>query len=451
MNRINTFKDAIAYFESFILSSNQYTKNFRFLKLDRTYNLLKLLGNPHQEYPIIHITGTSGKGSTSMMAAAILQEAGYKVGLHTSPHLQKVTERYLINQQLMSNDVLIQYCNKLKKIIDWIIENDIENKPSYFEILVCLAFLYFADYHVDWAVIEVGMGGRFDSTNVCNSRVSVITNIGLDHTKVLGDTIKKIVTEKMMIIKPNTLAVTGVNQPSALKIVRDYAVSVNTKLLELNQDFSVNNYKLINDKNIFNYKNGKFSFDKLELSLCGQYQAYNASLAITTVLALKDPKINERIIRQALNQIYFPGRMEQLKLFGKNIIMDGAHNPMKMQALSNTLVKLFPKQKMPIFFCAKYDKDMTAMIKNLLPIASEFIITSFSALIDSGKNVMASKENIYKAIRKIDKNIKISKIDMQQIPDIIKSLKNDNIIITGSLYFIGEVRNVLRLSWHSHN
>ena len=143
--------------------------------------------------------------------------------------------------------------------------------------------------------------------------------------------------------------------------------------------------------------------------------------------------------------------MEQLKLFGKNIIMDGAHNPMKMQALSNTLVKLFPKQKMPIFFCAKYDKDMTAMIKNLLPIASEFIITSFSALIDSGKNVMASKENIYKAIRKIDKNIKISKIDMQQIPDIIKSLKNDNIIITGSLYFIGEVRNVLRLSWHSHN
>jgi len=451
MGQINTFQQAITYFESFILPSSEYTKNFRYLKLDRTYNLLKLLNNPHQKYPIIHITGTSGKGSTSLIAAAILQEAGYKVGLHTSPHLQKVTERYQVNQKLMPDEILVQYADKLKSVIEEIIKHDPQNKPSYFEILVCLAFLYFADCKVDYAVIEVGMGGRFDATNVCNSRVSILTNVDLDHTQVLGNTIEEIAAEKMMIIKPNTIAVTGVTQPSVLSLIRNHCNHVNSKLLEINQDFNIFNCQLNQDGISFTYQYKDIIYEDVGLSLKGEYQAYNAALAITAVLALCDQKVNETVIRRALSKIYFPGRIEQINYYDKKIIMDGAHNPMKMQALTKAISQLYPNQKMPILFCAKYDKDMSSMIRNLIPITNKFIITSFSALIDSGKNVMSSTDEIYKTIRDVDTQIPIERVEMDQISDIIKNINEDKILVTGSLYFVGAVRDLLHLSWNSNS
>lgn len=448
MPDITCYQDAVSYLESFILPNKQTPEFYRVLNLDRTLNLLKYLGNPHQNYPIIHIAGTSGKGSTSLMTAAILQSAGYTIGLHTSPHLQKVTERYQINQQLMPDEVLIQYCNKIQPVIEQIVRDKEHNKPTYFELLVCLAYLYFSDQKVDYAVIEVGLGGRFDATNVCQPKVAVLTNVGLDHTQILGQTIEKIVQEKMMIIKPNTIAVTGVTQPSALRLVRQRAQSVHAALLEIDDNFKVENYHIIDNKSKFDYVSQQLTIDNVVLNLLGSYQAENAALAITATQALHIG-ITEEQIRNALVNISFPGRIETVKILEKNLIIDGAHNPMKMEGFVRTIQTMYPNQKFPIIFGAKYDKDLGTMIQVMKPIVNEFILTTFHKMTDFGPNVMTPSDLIEKNILQIVPHVSISKIDVSQLRSVLTSHKSRIFIVTGSLYLAGAIRDELGLSWNT--
>jgi len=448
MADIKSFQNAVAYIESFIFSISKPPEYYR--TLERTRDLLNKIGNPQNNYPIIHIGGTSGKGSTSHITAAILQAAGYKVGLHTSPHLQTVTERFMINRQLMPESIFVKYVNQLKPILEQIILESPENPPTYFEILTCLAFLYFANEKVDYAVFEVGMGGKLDSTNICMSKVAVLTNVGLDHTQILGDTVEKITIEKMQIIKPNIKAVTGATQKTVLQLIKEHAKQSNTQLSILNQDFRVDSYQADDlSGGSFNYVSPLLTINNLKISLPGSFQTDNAALAIRAVQQLNNPKIHEHNIREAFGNIAIPGRIEMVSVFGKTLILDGAHNPMKMQGVVQAIKAQFPKEKFPVIFCAKHDKDMSAMLKELLPITSQFIITSFSKITDLGYNVMATTDQIYNAIRQSNQDIPVIKVEFNQLLENLKNINSDKLFVTGSLYFVGAVIDLLHLPWNS--
>jgi len=282
------------------------------------------------------------------------------------------------------------------------------------------------------------------------SKVAVLTNVGLDHTQILGDTVEKITIEKMQIIKPNIKAVTGATQKTVLQLIKEHAKQSNTQLSILNQDFRVDSYQADDlSGGSFNYVSPLLTINNLKISLPGSFQTDNAALAIRAVQQLNNPKIHEHNIREAFGNIAIPGRIEMVSVFGKTLILDGAHNPMKMQGVVQAIKAQFPKEKFPVIFCAKHDKDMSAMLKELLPITSQFIITSFSKITDLGYNVMATTDQIYNAIRQSNQDIPVIKVEFNQLLENLKNINSDKLFVTGSLYFVGAVRDLLHLPWNS--
>ena len=258
--------------------------------LDNTIALCKTLGNPERKFKSIHIAGTNGKGSSSHMLAAILQTAGYKTGLYTSPHLKEFTERIKINGEDASHSFIIDFVHRMKPVLE-------EIKPSFFETTVAMAFEYFAQQKVDVAVIEVGLGGRLDSTNVITPEVSLITNISWDHANLLGDTLQKIAAEKAGIIKPNIPVVISERQPELESVFTEKAAKENSPII-----FASDDYRL------FTMGNGQFAFSHYEeeiayqLQLKGDYQQMNLAGVLATVEALKKKgfKISQESISEGL-------------------------------------------------------------------------------------------------------------------------------------------------------
>ncbi|MEK6869330.1 MAG: folylpolyglutamate synthase/dihydrofolate synthase family protein, partial [Nanoarchaeota archaeon] len=264
------------------------------LGLDRIESLLKKLGNPEKKLRCIHVAGTNGKGSVCAMISSILTGAGYKVGLYTSPHLKKFNERIRINNKLISDKDIVKYYLKIKKYV---------TNQSFFEITTAMAFLYFADKKVDFAVLEVGLGGRLDATNVVTPLVSIITNIGLEHTKYLGNTIKKVAYEKAGIIKNNVPVVTAA-EGIALAAIKKISNERNSRLY------------------IANKKNANY-----RIGLKGEFQKLNAAMAIKAIGILKNNygvKIKKSNVKKGLLNAKWPGRFQFLE---KNILVDCAHNP----------------------------------------------------------------------------------------------------------------------------
>jgi dihydrofolate synthase/folylpolyglutamate synthase len=277
-----------------VLTIERKAKDFG---LEGVKKFLSIIGNPEKRLKIIHVAGTNGKGSVCAMISSVLDEAGFKVGMFTSPHLIKVNERIRINDELISDE-------NFKRIADFIYETEKKNNVSltFFETLTVMAFIYFNEKKVDYAVMETGMGGRLDATNVSKPIISVITNIGLEHKDVLGNTIKEIANEKAGIIKPNTTVVTS-TKGKALSVIENIAEKHNSKLVVAK--------KLSN----------------IELRLKGEYQKENASTAFAV---LKELGLNEDIILKGLKKAYWPGRFE---FMDGNILLDCAHNPDGMKAL----------------------------------------------------------------------------------------------------------------------
>lgn len=431
------------------------------LGLDRMRAFLKKLGNPQYQYPTIHIVGTSGKGSTAFFSAKILEKAGLKVDLHTSPHLQTLRERFVVNGQIVSEPEYLKIINSLIPTINEMRESPY-GVPSYFEILVASAFVYFAREKVDVAVIEAGLGGKLDGTNVLRATVAVLTNVGLDHTHILGKTKSAILRDKMQVINPrNKIAVTGVTQPHLLNILSKHCQDSGVSLLRVGKDFQATQIKAQVKAQgqflVFNYQGKNFGTIKnISLHTPGVFQVKNATLAITACLEFARfhrLSISEAEIKKALSEDTPVGRFEIVTAPGNRkrwIIIDGAHNPDKIRALTKSLSFSYPNHLFVIVFGLKKGKSAQTMLKLLAPFANQLIISQFSQNTDLGLNLFYPAEKLFA----LAKETLGSRVEVALEPNLKRALqkasqlagdKKQNMLITGSLYLVGEAREFLQV------
>lgn len=401
--------------------------------LERTLNLLEKGGNPQLRFKSVHIAGTNGKGSVSSLVASILMEAGYNVGLYTSPHLVKFNERIRINGVSISDDELIELTKKYMPFAE-------ENESTFFEITTAMAFDYFAEQDVDIAVIEAGMGGRFDSTNVLSPLVSLITTIGTDHYQYLGDTIEEIATEKAGIIKPRTPVIILDDNPKLRHIFVEKAERESALIQFVNKDYGISVKKTghpVNKKLLISACGDKF---EVYYKLTGTHQIDNLRLAIAGIESLipefeiRTPDI-ESGIEYVIDNCSLRARCELLRK-QPPVFLDSSHNAESVEALLDTIVdSSYSNEKFNILFGAMKDKDVLTMLAKLKPYAGNFFFTTPKtdrAVDESEFKQLASRMNI----------------EYQYFNDVVDAYiyankLNEPLIITGSFYLAGEVLKYL--------
>lgn len=435
---IDSFTDAVKFLERYIpLPSKIHPGS---LGLERMKYLVGLLGNPQNDYKTVHVGGTSGKGSTSTIIAAILGTK-YKTGLHTSPHLIKITERINIGGKDITEEEFVQLVKEIEPAVKEM-ETGRLGPPSYFEIVTAMAFLFFKKEKVEIAVIEVGMGGMFDATNVIIPEVAVLTSVGLDHTEILGDTVEKIASDKVGIIKHGIKVVSGVKQKPVIEIVEKACKKQEAKLSLLNRDFKYEIRESGEKGCIFDYLGDK-TYKNLKLNIIGEFQAENAALAIRTAELLGG--FEETSIREALSKVFVAGRME---IIGRKptVILDGAHNPDKIRALTESLKLIFKERKITAVVAIKYDKNASEMLSILLPLCRRVIFTSYSLVTDLGNINSHPPGALVDLAGSISRDIPAEAVEgaLKALEQAGKISEDDGIIlVTGSLYLVGEVRKLL--------
>ncbi|HHX75129.1 MAG TPA: bifunctional folylpolyglutamate synthase/dihydrofolate synthase, partial [Firmicutes bacterium] len=313
------------------------------LGLERVTRLMKLLGNPQQQFRSVHIAGTNGKGSTAAFLAAMLQAEGLKVGLYTSPYIEAFTNRMAINGIDIDKDHLVAIVQKVKAAVEEMAAGE-AGQPTEFEVVTALAFTYFAMAQPDWVVVEVGLGGRLDATNVITPDVTVITNIGLEHTQVLGETIAAIAGEKAGIIKPHIPVVTAAADEEALAVLRQVAADRGCPLYQVDRDFTYQVRSVSLEGTVFSYSSPWRRLSDVQVGLLGRHQARNATLALAARELLPLP-FREQAARVGLAHTRWPGRLE---LFSRRplVMVDGAHNTDGVLALRTALQELLAGRRL---------------------------------------------------------------------------------------------------------
>lgn len=424
-----------------------YQYNASTFSLDRMKKLLAYVGNPHKELPCTHITGTKGKGSTAIMISTILEHAGLMTGLFTSPHLIDIKERIQINHQKISAHEFTRIINDLRPYIQHLRETEPSASPTFFEILTAVGMLYFKRRQTEMAVLEVGLGGRLDSTNVVLPQVSIITNVGFDHTAILGNTLSSIAYEKAGIIKQDIPVVSGAEAPEALSIIEKTCREKDAPLYLLGRDIWVEEVQGF-DRNgtrglMCKIKTWRHTYDNIFLPLVGIHQAQNCALVLGALEVMRERgnmSINNEVVLEALSSLYCPARIE---VVAKNptIILDFAHTVDSMRFLKKALVENFTFNKLILILGFSQDKDLNNILKEIVMDADSVIVTR------SKNPRAATPEDLYQRIEKLCgkqpetmDNIQDAIITAKQIAS-----KEDLICITGSAYVAGEARQVLDL------
>lgn len=444
MLSLATYSQALEYLYSFLPGESRGHKMS--LDLSRMNFLLDQMGNPHRTFKAIHITGTSGKGSTSYLAAAILQEAGYQVGLYASPHLQKPNERMVVQGQSIDDETFTKYLGRLHPIIETMGENINLGYPSYTEILTAMAFLYLSEKCIDIGVIEVNMGGTGDATDVLQPDVAIITNVDKDHLEFLGPTIEDVARKKAGIIKKGCVAISGASQPAIQSIIRERCKEQKTPLLQLGSEINITAGKA---NNIFSLNISERQFTNIQMKMFGKHQHSNAALAIASALQIDYKKIiTEEYIRSALAKAELPGRLEIVNRSSK-VILDGAHNPAKMRALAQSLREDFHWKSLHLVFGCKKDKQYDEMLKEILPPADFVYMTASTLPTDAGFNSAAPGSDLVKTARGITPGKTF--MELGSVADALNKAEKlatseDVICVTGSLYIVGEARNYFKLT-----
>ena len=399
--------------------------------LSRTQELLYKLGNPEKDMKYIHVAGTNGKGSTCAMLDSVLRRAGYKVGLYTSPYIVRFNERMCINGEPISDSELAELVEVIKPIAD-----TMEDKPTEFEIITALAFLYYKRHNCDIVVLEVGMGGRLDSTNVIDAPlVSVITGIALDHIAVLGNTVAEIAAEKAGIIKEGSAVVYGGRDDVAFSVIAEKASSLGCECVRTALD-------LVDIKSI-GVKGTVFDYGEMKdigLSLCGSYQPENASTVIETVRALnkKGFKVSDTALREGLGSARWRARFE---LLGEEpyVIFDGSHNLQGVTAAAESIKTFFGEEKVILLMGVLADKEWDAMLGKLLPLAKEM-----HCVTPNSPRALDSARLADECVKRGVSATPYADID-EGVASAYNKAKTQNmpLVMLGSLYMYGDVAKAL--------
>jgi len=436
----NQYNQIIEKAFQFLNQFTNYERQLRYpyngwaMNLERVRILLSAVGSPEKTLPVIHIAGTKGKGSTSKFVQSILSALGYKVGLYTSPHLLKVNERIQINDNPISDLELAQAIDSLKPGVQALRENKKLGEVTYFEILTASAFHYFSLQKVDYAVLETGLGGRYDATNVSNPKLVIITPISFDHIDILGDTLEQIALEKAMIIKPDCPVVMSLQPEPAQKVIEQRAEQVKARI------FPVENYyqwrlNYINSQEMNFDLLGKRNLVGLKTKMLGPAQMINCASAVLAcdVLAESGAKISDSTIRKGIEQALLPARFQQVQFQNKTIILDGAHNQESAKALAQTLSLIYPEKKYNFIIGLSQDKDIEGFLKELKPKAHRIIFSQAKLQRAVGK------ERLITALGESSLPVAFESEPHQALEKMISITSSDEIIIiTGSFYLVGE-------------
>lgn len=395
--------------------------------------LMEKLGNPEKQLKCIHIAGTNGKGSTSAFLASMLAAGKLKVGVYTSPHLEYINERIKINDQEITDEEFIRLTEMAAPLVEEV-EEELDEVLYSFEIMTAIALVYFFEEKCELVILEAGIGGRLDATNVIETPLAaVITSIGLDHTKVLGDTKEAIASEKAGIIKDKGTVIFPEMSPEINKVIFEKAEEEQAAVVQV-KNSDIRNTKLSEDKSEFTYKN----LEKLTIHLLGRHQMSNAALAIEVAQVLYDKgyAIDEAAIRKGLKEARWPGRMEKIS-DAPTLIIDGAHNPEGIAHLKQNLQRLFPADKLIFVVGMMKDKAYMEMIRTVYPQAEKILAVSPDPY--RGFDAEETAQQI--------KSEGVPAEAFESVESVVKYLKDttqstDKIIVFGSLYLIGEFRKI---------
>ncbi|MCK8827872.1 bifunctional folylpolyglutamate synthase/dihydrofolate synthase [Natroniella acetigena] len=403
--------------------------------LERIELLLEYLGNPHDELNVIHIAGTNGKGSTSAILTSIYKEAGYKVGTYNSPEIVEFNERMRINGVNISDRDLKEAIQKIKPVVSKVAQ-ELE-RPSFFEVVTAVAIDYFAQQELDLTILEVGLGGRLDATNIVSSLVSVITNVSLDHTEFLGDTIEEIAFEKGGIIKEGQQVITATNDQEVLTVLQKICVENDSKLINVLQEYDWEQKEGTLAYQNFDLEGPTRDYLDLKLSLLGEHQIINTATAMGVIEALaEDYPVDSEAIQAGVSQVKWPGRLEVINS-GPVIILDGAHNEAGASKLKLAIEDL-EFDNLILVLSILGDKDLGAMIEQIAPLATKVILTK-------NKNKRVAEINIMKKeVTKYNSNVEVKKDLVEVLDDIaVQATAEDIILISGSLYTVAEARKII--------
>lgn len=418
---------------SYIKNTAKFGSN---LGLTRTERILQLLGNPHKKLKCIHIAGTNGKGSTTAMLTNILIEAGFKTGMYTSPYLQVFEERIQINSKNISKDDLSVVVTEVSEAVQKVVKEGYDH-PTEFEIITCAMFLYFYKENVDYAVIEVGLGGRLDSTNVITPILSIITSISYDHMNILGNTLSQIASEKAGIIKPEVPVVVYPQNEESLQVIENICIDRESKLIKVPED-CVDFIDTYNNKQKIAIKTKRDNYE-IQLNLLGKHQLLNCAVVIYAVEELNNQGIliSKKHIIEGLYSVNWPGRLEVMQDTPK-VLIDGAHNIDGIMKLSESLNTYFKYENMYLILGILADKQVEEMVEAIAQKASKvFTVTPHS-----------DRAEIAEQLAEV---VSAKGIPCEPVGDYERAYqkalsycgKDDLLLICGSLYMIGDMRTLI--------
>jgi dihydrofolate synthase/folylpolyglutamate synthase len=391
--------------------------------------LMRGLGNPQDSYRCIHVAGTNGKGSIAAFLSSVLAHEGYKVGLYTSPHLIRFNERIQINGCPISDQDVAKAAEAVQQIYTQ------GEPPTFFECATAMAFYHFASTKVDWAVLETGMGGRYDATNVVHPEVCIISNISMEHTEYLGSTLAKIAAEKAGIIKSGAGVVTGTRQKKALQIIERVASEKGVPLLRMGKEIRIRKA----GDGFFSYLGSKQRWARLKVGLLGDHQMTNAGIALGALELLMDKGLNvsEEAIHKGLGAVRWPGRLEVVSK-DPFVLLDGAHNPSAVRTLTTFLKNGRAPRRIILVLGILKDKAWKPMLRELAGVADRMILTRPQYERAADPEVLAA------FVRPIRQELRV----ICRLPDAVslaldEARRGDLVCITGSLYTVGEAKAYL--------
>ncbi len=404
-------------------------------------HLLGLLGDPQDSFKSIHITGTSGKGSTTAMVSSILNAAGHRVGMFTSPHLSSFTERIVVNGEPIPPGEVVRIVDEIRPHVEEMVETEGLRHPTFFEVITSIAFNYFAERGVEFAVLEVGMGGKLDATNVVHALVSVITNVSLEHTYVLGDTALEIAEKKAGIIKEGGVLITATEDDAVYDLFAGVCKEKGSRIFRVGRDIRFKKLRASLEGQWFQLEGLGHKHEELFIPLLGRHQLLNASAAAGAVEALRfhNIRIPEGAIIEGLRRVSWPGRLEVVQE-SPLVVLDGAKDSEAARAVKDAIQEEFTHNRLIAVVSISSDKNIPEMIGHLAQVVDHFIVTTHRVMGRAAEPSIIAKE--------VEKHSRSYQI-MPSVKDALNVAvgmveEGDMVIVVGSVFLVGEAREL----WH---